>query len=80
MKKKNPIKENISVFIFSLLEMVLFPFMVVAVYALTIILRDRLDYVFKEYGRDETVKMLTFGGLAGIFRILVSRSHRSEEE
>ncbi|MHA1310572.1 MAG: hypothetical protein ACTSQO_06545 [Candidatus Helarchaeota archaeon] len=65
------IKRKISFFIFTLLELFLFPIISIGIIAISKILKERIRYSFREYGRDDTVKMLTFGGMAGIFRMLI---------
>ncbi|MHA1268410.1 MAG: hypothetical protein ACTSPY_01365 [Candidatus Helarchaeota archaeon] len=64
------IKSKFSFFVFSLLELLLFPVISIFIIAISLILKDRVRYAFKTIGRDDTVKMLTFGGMAGIFRML----------
>lgn len=67
MKKK---QTNLVYYMFALLQIILFPLIVLGMYSVTIYIRNQIPIFFKEYGRDDTVKMLTLGGIFGILRIL----------
>ena len=67
------IRNKLSFYIFAILELIVFPIISISLIAISFILKGRVRYSFKEIGRDDTVKMLTFGGIAGIFRMLMPK-------
>lgn len=70
MVKKN--RNKFEFYIFSSLCIMLFPLIFLGLYAFNKYLESKLDLLFEKFGVNSTIKLIFFGGIKGIGRILGS--------